>query len=178
MENQKKREWIKNAIIIFLAVMLILTLFSNTIMNYSLPEVSAQYTSSGQITNKVRGTGVVETADPYSVEVKEARKIASVKVRVGDTVEIGDVIYELEDGESEELKEAIDELKKLEDAYESKIITSEIERKTTAAVASGSIGTLEGNQAKLEAAKKAVETWENRINTLEKSKAQYEQDTK
>lgn len=174
MENQKKREWIKNAIIIFLAVMLILTLFSNTIMNYSLPEVSAQYTSSGQITNKVRGTGVVETADPYSVEVKEARKIASVKVRVGDTVEIGDVIYELEDGESEELKEAIDELKKLEDAYESKIITSEIERKTTAAVASGSIGTLESNQAKLEAAKNLVESWEKRIAEIEKAQTKYE----
>ena len=178
MENQKKREWIKNAIIIFLVVMLILTLFSNTIMNYSLPEVSAQYTSSGQITNKVRGTGVVETADPYKVEVKEARKIASVKVRPGDVVEIGDVIYELEDGESEELKEALDELKKLEDAYENKIITSEIERKTTAAVSSGSIGTLESNQAKLEAAKKAVESWENRINALEKGKTQYEHDTK
>ena len=174
MENQKKREWIKNAIIIFLVVMLILTLFSNTIMNYSLPEVSAQYTSSGQITNKVRGTGVVETADPYKVEVKEARKIASVKVRPGDVVEIGDVIYELEDGESEELKEALDELKKLEDAYENKIITSEIERKTTAAVSSGSIGTLEGNQAKLEAAKNLVESWEKRIAEIEKAQTKYE----
>ncbi len=174
MENLKKREWIKNAIIIFLVVMLILTLFSNTIMNYSLPEVSAQYTSSGQITNKVRGTGVVETADPYKVEVKEARKIAAVKVRPGDVVEIGDVIYELEDGESEELKEALDELKKLEDAYENKIITSEIERKTTAAVATGSIGTLESNQAKLEAAKNLVESWEKRIAEIEKAQTKYE----
>lgn len=174
MENLKKREWIKNAIIIFLVVMLILTLFSNTIMNYSLPEVSAQYTSSGQITNKVRGTGVVETADPYKVEVKEARKIAAVKVRPGDVVEIGDVIYELEEGESDELKEALDELKKLEDAYESKIITSEIERKTTAAVATGSIGTLESNQAKLEAAKNLVESWEKRIAEIEKAQTKYE----
>jgi multidrug efflux pump subunit AcrA (membrane-fusion protein) len=174
MENLKKREWIKNAIIIFLVVMLILTLFSNTIMNYSLPEVSAQYTSSGQITNKVRGTGVVETADPYSLVVKEARKISAVKVRPGDTVEIGDVIYELDEAESEELKEALDELKKLEDAYESKIITSEIERKTTAAVATGSIGTLESNQAKLEAAKNLVESWEKRIAEIEKAQTKYE----
>ena len=177
MENLKKREWIKNAIIIFLVVMLILTLFSNTIMNYSLPEVSAQYTSSGQITNKVRGTGVVETADPYTLEVKEERKISSVKVRVGDTVEIGDVLYELDEAESEELKTKREELKKAEDAYESKIITSEIERKTTAAVANGSIGTLESNQAKLEAAKGRVESLEKRVANLEKAQSQYGHDS-
>lgn len=40
-ENTKKRrEWIKNAAIVFLVIMLILTFFSNTIMNYSLPEVA------------------------------------------------------------------------------------------------------------------------------------------
>ena len=33
----KRRDWIKNVAIIFLAVMLVLTFFSNTIMNYSLP---------------------------------------------------------------------------------------------------------------------------------------------
>ena len=41
----KKRAWIKNAIIIFLAVMLLLTFFSNTILNYSLPEVAAHLRS-------------------------------------------------------------------------------------------------------------------------------------
>ena len=38
-----RRDWVKNAIIIFLSVLLVLTFFSNTIMNYSLPEVAAQY---------------------------------------------------------------------------------------------------------------------------------------
>ena len=43
MSTEKKsnrKEWIKNVAIIFLTVMLILTFFSNTIMNYSLPEVA------------------------------------------------------------------------------------------------------------------------------------------
>ena len=35
--NVKKREWVKTVAIIFLAVMLVLTFFSNTIMNHSLP---------------------------------------------------------------------------------------------------------------------------------------------
>ena len=39
----KRRDWIKNVAIIFLTVMLVLTFFSNTIMNYSLPEVATQY---------------------------------------------------------------------------------------------------------------------------------------
>ena len=41
--GKKKREWVKTAAIIFLSVMLVLTFFSNTIMNYSLPEVATQY---------------------------------------------------------------------------------------------------------------------------------------
>ena len=48
MNETRRRAWVKNAIIIFLAIMLILTFFSNTIMNYSLPEVAAQYAQSGR----------------------------------------------------------------------------------------------------------------------------------
>ena len=46
-EKSKRRGWIKNIAIIFLAVMLVLTFFSNTIMNRSLPEVATQYVQSG-----------------------------------------------------------------------------------------------------------------------------------
>ena len=166
--NNKKREWIKNAIIIFLIVMLILTLFSNTIMNYSLPEVTAQYTWSGQITHKVRGNGIVETADPYSVVIKEARKIDSVAVKPGDTVAKGDPLYVLADGESEELKTEIEALEKLENEYESAVITGEISRSTTNAVESGNTGTLASNQAKLESAKNSVEGWEKKVESIKK----------
>ena len=51
--GKKRREWVKNAAIIFLSVMLVLTFFSNTFMNYSLPEVAAQYVQSGTITAKM-----------------------------------------------------------------------------------------------------------------------------
>ena len=43
MENGvRKREWVKTAAIILLAVLLVLTFFSKTIMNASLPEVATQ----------------------------------------------------------------------------------------------------------------------------------------
>lgn len=117
-KGNKRREWIKTAAIIFLAVMLVLTFFSNTIMNYSLPEVATQYVMSGSITARIRGTGVVESGDPYYIEINESRKVASVAVRVGDEVQKGDVLLYLEDVESEELKQAMETLESLEDALE------------------------------------------------------------
>ena len=115
-KGNKRREWIKTAAIIFLSVMLVLTFFSNTIMNYSLPEVATQYVMSDSITAKIRGTGVVESGDPYYVEITESRKVASVAVRVGDEVQKGDVILYLEDSESEELKFAQQTLENAQEA--------------------------------------------------------------
>lgn len=106
-----KREWVKTAAIIFLSVMLVLTFFSNTIMNYSLPEVSTKYVESGTITAKIRGTGIVESGDPYEVVAQESRKVLSVAVKEGDLVQKGDVLFYLEDTDSEELKAAKDKLK-------------------------------------------------------------------
>ena len=121
-KGNKKREWIKTAAIIFLSVMLVLTFFSNTIMNYSLPEVATQYVTSGSITAKIRGTGVIESGDPYEVEIKESRKVESVAVKVGDEVQKGDILLYLEEKESEELKAA---QKNLEAAQEGLVTAQE-----------------------------------------------------
>ncbi len=105
-KSTKRREWVKTAAIVFLSVMLVLTFFSQTIMNYSLPVVAAQYITSGSITAKVRGTGTIEAGDPYNVELTETRVISSVAVKKGDVVEKDQVLFYLEDAESEELKAA------------------------------------------------------------------------
>ena len=126
--NEKKRnrrEWVKTVAIIFLSVMLVLTFFSNTIMNYSLPEVAAQYIQSGTITAKVRGTGTVESGSLYNVKVTESRKVSSVEVRVGDTVAIGDVICSLADVESDELVAARDALDKAQEAYDMALLAGD-----------------------------------------------------
>ena len=101
-----RKDWIKNLAIVFLSIMLILTFFSNTIMNYSLPQVATRYVQEGSITPKVRGSGVAEVEDPYSVKAPNGRVIASVNVKAGDDVKKDDVIFELQDSESDELKEA------------------------------------------------------------------------
>ena len=85
----KRREWVKNAAIIFLSIMLVLTFFSNTIMNYSLPEVATEYVQSGTITEKVRGTGTITASDPYNVSISESRVISSVAVKADPRLSAG-----------------------------------------------------------------------------------------
>lgn len=125
-KSTNKREWIKSATIVFLSVMLVLTFFSQTIMNYSLPEVATNYVQSGTITTKVRGTGVVESTDPYNVMVKETRKVSGIAVKVGDTVEKGDILLYLAEKESTELEAARQNLENAQDAYDRAFLSAEI----------------------------------------------------
>ncbi|MCR4804282.1 MAG: hypothetical protein K5981_01330, partial [Clostridia bacterium] len=118
----KNRAWVKNAAIIFLAVMLVLTLFSNTIMNHALPEVAAQYATSGTITSKVRATAAVKANMTFDVTAEETRVVDSVAVKTGDMIEAGGVLYYLKDEESEELKSAQKMLAELELAYEKALL--------------------------------------------------------
>lgn len=165
-EKKSRKEWIKSFAIVFLSVLLVLTFFSNTIRNYSLPEVAAQYTNSGSITNKVRGQGVIKSEDPYSVVYKQSRKVESVNMRVGDEVRKGDVLYFLEEGESQELKDAKETLATLERTYEKTIITGQITQAVTNAAENGT-GDLSTNQAKLEAANNKIKAVEREIASLE-----------
>lgn len=146
-EGRKRREWVKNAAIIFLIIMLLLTFFSNTIMNYSLPEVATQYVQRGSITAKVRGTGNVEANDPYNVIVKESREISSVAVKQGDQVEKDQVLYYLEDAESDELKKAEDELEELELAYMKGLFGGTVSPEVINKVASGNTDSFASYQA-------------------------------
>ena len=117
-EKKKKRGWVKDAAIIFLAVLLVLTFFSNTILNRSLPEVATVYVQEGTITNKVRGTGTVTARENYDVTIDQTRKVQSVLVRVGDEVSVGDVLFTLQPGDSDELENAEKKLKSLEESYQ------------------------------------------------------------
>lgn len=125
-KKTKRREWVKTAAIVFLTVLLLLTFFSQTIMNYSLPEVAAQYVQSGTITAKIRGAGMIESGDPYNVMVKETRKVSSVAVKVGDEVQKGDVLLYLAEGESTELEGARDALETARKEYEKALLLADI----------------------------------------------------
>ena len=114
----KKREWVKNVAIILLAVLLVLTFFSNTIMNRNLPEVATQYVSDGTINAKVRGTGTVQANGTHVVKAEQTREIRAVMVKSGQTVEAGDVLFVLGSGERSELEQAQEQLYQLQMSYQ------------------------------------------------------------
>lgn len=115
MEMQvKNRAWVKNAVIVFLIVLLLLTFFSNTIMNRSLAEVATQSVTGGSITARVRGTGTVTATGGYEVKADQTREIRAVKVKAGQEVSEGDVLFIYGEGSSEELEQAQEKLRQLE----------------------------------------------------------------
>ena len=161
--GKKKREWVKTAAIIFLSVMLVLTFFSNTIMNYSLPEVATQYVESGTITAKIRGSGVVESGNPYNVEVKESRKVSQVAVKVGDQVEKDAVLMYLEDAESTELQEAKTQLESLQAEYNKAIVASDTSASIIDKVQTGNVTSTESKVAQIDAYNNKIDGLQNSI---------------
>ena len=170
--GRKRREWVKTVAIIFLSIMLVLTFFSQTIMNYSLPEVAAQYVQSGNITAKIRGTGMIESGDPYNVKIVGTRKVASVAVREGDKVEAGEVLCVLSSEDSAELEAAKEALKAAQKDYDSALLTG-----TLNAVVMNEAGTADSIadykarvlklQKEVEAAKAEVKKWQDTYDAYE-----------
>lgn len=161
--GKKRREWVKNAAIIFLSVMLVLTFFSNTFMNYSLPEVAAQYVQSGTITAKIRGTGTVESGDPYNVKITETRTISSVLVKTGDKVEKGDPLFLLEDKESKELTDAQAALDKAMLDFELALLSGDISNSTFQNVQNGNVASINTYQSRIVAAEAEIDRWQKQV---------------
>ncbi len=183
-KSSKRREWVKTAAIIFLSILLVLTFFSQTIMNHSLPEVATKNVQSGTITSKIRGGGTVESGDPYVIEIPSiyvGRKVTGINFRSGDKVNKGDVLFTLADGDGEELKtakEALqmaeDTLKSAQEAYDNAILT--------AGITSSDINSAHANvsaasyrkkitelQNQLQAAKEKVTPLETAVSQLEQA---------
>ena len=161
--GKKRREWVKNAAIIFLSVMLVLTFFSNTFMNYSLPEVAAQYVQSGTITAKIRGTGTVESGDPYNVKITETRSISSVLVKTGDKVEKGAPLLLLEDKESKELTDAQAALDKAMLDFELALLSGDISNSAFQNVQNGNVSSLNTYQSRIVAAEAEIDKWQKQV---------------
>ncbi len=122
-KTKNRREWVKNIIIIFLLVMLLLTFFSNTIMNYSLPEVSVTRLSRDSVSKSNPVSVVVEANKSYSVTSDEAREIKRVAVKRGQEVKEGQVLFYLKEvKESEAVKTLQKEIDALKLEYEKALI--------------------------------------------------------
>ena len=143
--------------------MLVLTFFSNTFMNYSLPEVAAQYVQSGTITAKIRGTGTVESGDPYNVKIGETRTISSVLVKTGDKVEKGAPLLLLEDKESKELTDAQAALDKAMLDFELALLSGDISNSAFQNVQNGNVSSLNTYQSRIVAAEAEIDKWQKQV---------------
>ena len=125
-DSAKRRSWIKNFAIIFLVILLLLTFFSSTIMNYSLPEVSAQYPQYATLSTAVKANGTVKANESYRVifeedreeEAAQSRKVVAVYVKEGNYVSKDEPILSLSGGPSAQLESAERELAEKQKAYD------------------------------------------------------------
>ena len=177
-DKLKKREIIKNIAIVFLVIMLILTFFSNTIMNRTLPEVKTQGITSGTVSMQVRGEGIVEAEDPYNVTIDETRKVKSVLKHEGDRVEVGDVIYKLEGESGEELTTAKNDLEDKKVAYDTAVLDSGLTKAEVDSVEAGVTATtstilvnLEKKDNEIASLKKKLDEYDGKIADIDRQKS-------
>ena len=121
-DPRKKREIIKTVIIIFLAVLLVLTFFSNTIMNRSLAEITSERANSGKLTERIRGSGMVMSNQSWDVTVDGNKTVEAINCKNGKEVKKGDVLLTVSAGDSETLTAAEDALAALELDYQKAIL--------------------------------------------------------
>lgn len=95
-ENIGRRKITGRAIVTFLAIMLLLTFFSKTINNFTLPKVTYETPGSGALIKEAAGTGNVEAKIIHDLYVRTNMKVTGVMVDVGDTVKKGQVLLTLD----------------------------------------------------------------------------------
>ncbi|MBQ9898690.1 MAG: HlyD family efflux transporter periplasmic adaptor subunit [Ruminococcus sp.] len=122
-DPRRKRETIKTILIIFLVVLLLLTFFSNTIMNRSLAEITTERVSSGKLTERVRGGGVIESNQTYEVTIDGNKSVDKIMIKAGQTVNADDVLFVVGGSPSEELTAAEDQLATLQLNYSKALLT-------------------------------------------------------
>ena len=166
---KKNRTWVIKLAAVFFVILLLLTFFSNTIMNYSLPQVATQAIQSGTITSKVRGSGTVTTANPYNVTVSSERKIKIVNVKEGDSVEQGALLVMFEDTDSSDLTRAKKTLEQAKTDYQKYIVANELSNEVVQRVENGQSGDFSGYKTRLEQAKQRVDAYQAQVDSYTSS---------
>lgn len=156
--SQRRKDIIKNITIVFLLILLALTFFSRTIMNYTLPEVATHVVAQGEVSPRIRGQGTAEVDDPFTVTMTQARAIKSVAVRVDQTVKRGDVIYYLEDNESDELRTARQELADQQSSFTKRLFDGSLSDSEITRLRSGNYRSDDEMQSALASANRRLES--------------------
>ena len=122
-KGSARRAKVIKAMIAFVVILALLTFFSNTIMNLTIPKVAGQYASRGNLSYSYSKRGYVEIANQTEIKGLEGREVEEVLVDTYASVKKGDPIIKLKGVEdSEDLKSKKDSLKtkEREKAYDAR----------------------------------------------------------
>ena len=119
-----KSKIITALLVVFLVIILVLTFFSNTIMNRSLPEITTVSVSAGKLTETVRCQGVVEAEQSYEIKSDENRTVEKIYIKEGQQVKEGDKLFTLGSGKEDSISVAEAELTALELEYSKALLTA------------------------------------------------------
>lgn len=122
-KGSARRARVIKAMIAFVALLAVLTFFSNTIMNMTIPKVMGSYASRGNLSYSNSSRGEIVVDNQTEIKGLEGRVVDEIKVTSYDTVKKGDTILTLKPIEDDEtLASKKDTLKTLErqKAYEAR----------------------------------------------------------
>ena len=94
-ETKSNRKWVFKAMIAFIAILAVLTFFSNTIMNLTIPIVVTSTAMRGNLAYTNSATAQLVSDNQIEVKGLEGRTVAQVVCSNYDTVSEGDVIMTL-----------------------------------------------------------------------------------
>ena len=114
-KGSARRARVIKAMIAFVAILAVLTFFSNTIMNMTIPKVLGSYASRGNLSYSNSSKGKVVVDNMTEIKGLDGRVVDEIKVSSYDILQKGDTILTLKPIEDDEtLESKKEELKTLE----------------------------------------------------------------
>lgn len=99
-KKKKNRRWVTRGMVAFIAILALLTFFSNTVMNMTIPKVIGKQAVRGNLSSTNNSTAVLEAVDKQDVKGIDGRTVHEVIATNWDYVNEGDVILTLEEAEN------------------------------------------------------------------------------
>ncbi|MDQ0089065.1 HlyD family secretion protein [Paenibacillus anaericanus] len=89
------------ALSLFLGILLILTLYSNTLLSMNLPKVWIEEGIEDQLVQNYRGSGIMHPRNEVELLNKQGWNVKSIKVKEGDRVTKGQILVTYDSREAE-----------------------------------------------------------------------------
>lgn len=105
-KGSARRARVIKAMIAFVVLLAVLTFFSNTIMNMTIPKVVGSYASRGNLSYSNGSRGDVVVDNQTEIKGLEGRVVDEIKVTGFDSVKKGDTILTLKPVEDDEMLES------------------------------------------------------------------------